>query len=101
MTDEEIIVYALAHTYATHEFPGSDEGRIYDLLIQRGITLGIHVPAGEEYQRAVFYRLDPDRVPDYPYGETCPECAHEHGRRGWAVCENCGWDSARDEPTRS
>lgn len=97
MTDDEIIVYALAHTYATHEFlAAEDEGRIYELLIERGTALGIDVPYGEEYQRAVLYRLDPERVPDYPYGETCPECGHEHGRQGWTACENCGW-TVRDE----
>jgi hypothetical protein len=66
MTDHELITYALAHTYATHEFPGPEEHRMYGLLLEHGGQLGIAVPEGDEYQRAVLHRLDPDRVPDFP-----------------------------------
>jgi hypothetical protein len=67
MTDAELTAYALAHTYATHEFAnGADEHRMYELLLAAGDAIGVDVPLGDEYQRAVLHHLDPQRVPDFP-----------------------------------
>jgi hypothetical protein len=71
MTDDELLAYALAHTFATHEFAdGNDELRIYELLLAAGDRIGVEVPEGDEYQRAVLNHLDPKRIPNFPYNPT-------------------------------
>lgn len=64
MTDEEIIAYALAHFYATVEI--ENDHRVYELLLDAGSAIGVDVPAGDEYQRAVLHHFDPERVHDFP-----------------------------------
>lgn len=67
MLDDELLAYALAHTYATHEFSDpADEHRMYELLLAQGDLIGVEIPEGDEYQRAVLHHLDPERVPDFP-----------------------------------
>jgi hypothetical protein len=81
MTDKQLIAYALAHTYATHEFADpADETRIYELLLAAGDEIGVEVPLGDEYQRAVLHALDPSRIPDFPLD----------GPNINALCRRCG-----------
>lgn len=68
MTHDEIIAYALAHTYATIDF--LDNTEVLDVLYEYGSKCGIDVPLGDEYQRAVLHHFDPDRVPDFPLEES-------------------------------
>jgi hypothetical protein len=64
MSKDEIIAWALAHAVATLD--GPEDAALSDLLHEYGGKLGIDVPAGDEYQRAVLHHFDPDRVPDFP-----------------------------------
>jgi hypothetical protein len=65
MSRDEIIAFALAHAVATLDV-GEDESALLDLLHEYGESVGIDVPEGDEYQRAVLHHFDPDRVPDFP-----------------------------------
>jgi len=66
LTEDEIIAYALAHAAATLDMSGDDDARCMELLYQYGDKIGVAVPLGDEYQRAVLHRFDPERVPDFP-----------------------------------
>jgi hypothetical protein len=69
MTDEEIIAYALAHAAATLNMSGEEDAQCMELLYRYGFKIGVDVPLGDEYQRAVLHRFDPERVPDFPLTE--------------------------------
>jgi hypothetical protein len=43
-----------------------DDARCMGLLLKYGYRVGVEVPEGDEYQRAVLHRFDPERVPDFP-----------------------------------
>lgn len=63
LTHDEIIAYALAHAAATLDFPTqADEDEAMELLYQYGHKIGVEVRLGDEYQRAVLHRFDPERV---------------------------------------
>jgi len=66
LTDDEIIAYALAHAAATLDMSSDDDANCMDLLYQYGFKIGVDVPEGDEYQRAVLHHFDPERVPDFP-----------------------------------
>lgn len=75
MTEDELIVFALAHAVATLDCSSDVDHQMYELLIDRGTAIGIDVPLGDEYQRAVLHHFDPERVPDFPLPD-----AGEHER---------------------
>lgn len=97
MTDDEIIAYALAHAVATLDFPAdADEHQCGELMHQYGQSIGVDVPLGDEYQRAVLHRFDPERVPDFPLPD-----AEEH-RRAFEGVHGAGSAALdRDQPERS
>jgi hypothetical protein len=70
MTEDEIIAYALAHAAATLDMSGDEDALCMNLLYEYGGKIGVDVPEGDEYQRAVLHRFDPDRVPDFPLGRS-------------------------------
>lgn len=65
---EEIIAYALAHAVVTLDWSPDDDDAAMEILIEFGTSdaVGIDIPLGDEYQRAVLHRFDPERVPDFP-----------------------------------
>lgn len=76
LSSDELIAWSLAHAVATLD--GPDDAELSDLLYEYGGKLGIEVPAGDEYQRAVLHHFDPDRVPDFPLPDADEREAEFH-----------------------